>query len=144
MTRSAAWVWTVGAVLTLGPLSGCATVTGHAEAHYQPAVLETIAGTTSLKVTLTDEAARNLGLETMPVRQGDSFTLVPSAAIIYLTSGQTVVYTSPEPLTYVRADVTVRTDDGTEATLSAGPPVGTLVVTTGAALVYGTEFKVGK
>ena len=66
--------------------------------------------------------------------------VVPYSAVIYGASGDAWVYTSPEPAVFVRRQVTIEDiDDGT-AVLSDGPPVGTQVVTVGAAELYGAEL----
>ena len=66
--------------------------------------------------------------------------IVPYSAVIYGASGDAWVYTSPEPAVFVRRQVTIEDiDDGT-AVLSDGPPVGTQVVTVGAAELYGVEL----
>ena len=47
------------------------------------------------------------------------------------------------PLVYLRAEITIDEITGETAVLSAGPPIGTSVVTTGAAELYGAEIGVG-
>lgn len=69
--------------------------------------------------------------------------LVPESAIIFDPQGDTWVYTNPEPLVFVRHQVSLQYIDQEMAILSEGPPAGTLVVTVGAPLLLGTEFKVG-
>lgn len=99
------------------------------------------------RVILTAEAFKRLGIETVPVRnmpaQGTQSIeeAVPYSAILYGTNGETWVYTNPEPLTFVRAVITIDSINGDLALLSAGPPVGTMVVTVGATELYGTEFE---
>jgi hypothetical protein len=121
-----------------------------------PAKLEAVAGTSVKKVTLTQQAARRIGIETVaiaPAFGGGTTapagvaTVVPYSAVLYTPDGSTWVYTVPQPLTYVREKVTVAAvggRNGTEATLSAGPPVGTTVVTVGVIELYGAEHGVGK
>jgi len=69
--------------------------------------------------------------------------VVPYSAVLYDAYGQTSMYTSPQPLTYVRHPVTIDYVEDDVAVLSDGPPVDTEVVTVGAAELYGTEFEVG-
>ncbi|MDX6378281.1 MAG: hypothetical protein QOE98_2584, partial [Gaiellaceae bacterium] len=88
-------------------------------------------------------AAERLGIETALVVGAGRGTVVPYAAVIYDPDGKTWVYTSPQPLEFLRAPVEVARIDGTLVYLSQGPPEGTSVVTTGGAEVYGTEFEVG-
>ncbi len=75
---------------------------------------------------------------------GTQRSVAPYAAVIYGLQGDTWLYTNPEPMTYVREPVTIDYIDGELAVLAEGPPAGTVVVTAGAAELYGTEFGVGK
>jgi hypothetical protein len=75
---------------------------------------------------------------------GTQRPVAPYAAVIYGLQGDTWLYTNPEPLTFVREPVTIDYIDGDLAILAEGPPAGTVVVTAGAAELYGTEFGVGK
>jgi hypothetical protein len=74
---------------------------------------------------------------------GSGRTVVPYAAVIYDAHGDTWVYTSPSPLVFVRHRIEIDHIEGDRAVLRSGPPVGTTVVTAGAAELLGTEFKVG-
>lgn len=65
---------------------------------------------------------------------------IPYAALIYDAAGNTWVYTSPEPRTYIRAAVNVNRITGDAVELNAGPSAGTAVVTVGAAELFGAEF----
>jgi hypothetical protein len=67
---------------------------------------------------------------------------VPYPAILYDDAGATWVYTSPEPLVFVRAKVTVDYVDGETAVLTDGPPAGMRVVTVGVSELFGTEVGV--
>jgi hypothetical protein len=128
-------------LLATAPATGCtevesAAVEGYEPAHVQPAKRG------FPHVTFTAEGARRTALETALVRRVGARTAVPSAALIYDAAGRTYVYTTPEPLTFVRARVTVADVAGTRALLADGPPPGTAVVTTGAAEVYGAELEI--
>ena len=70
--------------------------------------------------------------------------IVPYSAIIYDANGNTFVYISPEPLTFIRSAISVDYIEGDRAVLFDGPPTGTAVVTVGAAELYGTETGIGK
>ncbi len=113
-----------------------------------PARVERMGETDLNRVILTAQAAKRLGIETVPVRdtqvQGKLRKVVPYAAVFYDLNGKTWVYTNPEPLTYVRASISVDYIDGDLAVLSKGPPSGTEVVTVGSPELYGTEFGVGQ
>lgn len=97
-------------------------------------------------VTLIEKAAERLGIETVAVaeandvREGSSGSLaVPYGAILYDAKGSSFVYTVAGPLSYVRAPITVEYVEGDQAILSAGPSVGTQVVSVGVAELYGAE-----
>jgi hypothetical protein len=100
--------------------------------------------TSGLKtLTLSEKAAERLGVESAEVAGAGSAMTVPYAAIVYDAAGKTWTYVTEEPLVYKRAEITVDQIDGDVARLSAGPPAGTQVVTTGAAELYGAEIGVG-
>jgi hypothetical protein len=133
------------AVLVLAslPLSACSEVETETETGYEPAKLEPVKGNDGLKrVTFTAEGAKRTGLKTAPVRRSGKHKVVPYAALIYGPEGNTYLYTSPEPLSFVREEIEVDRIEGDRALLSNGPPAGTEVVTVGAAEVYGTELEV--
>ena len=136
LAASAVWIAVLG--------SGCAHV---AEADPPegdaPAEVTAIPGEQDLaEVTLTEEAARNLGIRTEPVRKVPEGLAVPSSAVQYLPEGDAFVYTSPERFAYLRVGVVVLRDSGPTTTLSEGPEPGTRVVSVGAAQIYGTEFEI--
>ena len=120
---------------------------GSADASEGPSVVEPLDGSGLARVRLTERAAERIGLQTTPVREtaaggGNMQTVVPYSALLYDTDGRTWVYTSPEPLAFVRAPVEVERVEGSRAFLSDGPPAGTAVVSVGAALLLGTELGV--
>ena len=113
----------------------------------QPATVEDIPGSPVRRVVLTALAAQRLDVQTQPVAAapgGGPLTAVPVRALVYDPAGRSWVYTNPQPLVYVRHRLTVDAIQGDTATLSEGPPVGTTVVTVGAAELYGTEVGVGE
>jgi hypothetical protein len=123
--------------------SGCAAVKDEdTHSDYEPAVLEPIKGSDVKRVVLTAEGARRIGLQTAPIRRDGARRVMPLAAVLYDEEGAPFTYTSPARLTFVRAKLAIANVAHGRAVLSAGPPVGTAVVTTGAAEVYGTEFEV--
>jgi len=154
--------WMVAALIaaSLG-LAGCdgtaSSTTGSGKV--SPAKVEAIPGQAVKKVMLTEQAAKRIGVVTVAVAAapasllprgstpGPSTTTVPYSAVVYDPNGKTWVYTVPEPLTYVREEVVVVTvggPQGTDAVLSAGPPVGTTVVKTAVIELYGAELGIGK
>ena len=71
------------------------------------------------------------------------FPVVPYSSVIYDLDGATWVYTSPEPLTYVRHLITVSYIEGDRAVLLSAPPNGTEVVAVGVAELFGVEAGIG-
>jgi hypothetical protein len=128
-------------------LVSCAAQTQE-DAGKPPARVEAVAGADLNRVILTEQAAKRLGIETTPVQDaqvgGKLRKIVPYAAVFYDLKGVTWVYTNPEPLTYIRARITIDSIEGEHAVLSEGPPGGTIVVTVGSPELYGAEFGVGQ
>ena len=116
---------------------------GHA-AHYEL----TAVGDGLNLVALTPEAAERLLLETAPVTEeavdGQSRLAVPYAALIYDNGGGTWVYVEPEPLTFLRTEVSVDYIEGDTVFLHDGPEPGSEVAVTSVAELYGTDTGVGK
>ena len=133
----------LGLVLAAVPLAGCAEVESTAESTYEPARLETVAGSDAKRVVFTAEGARRVGLRTSEVRRTRGGTELPQSALLYGPDGDVFVYTNPRGRSYLRRPVEVERVVGERALLSRGPRPGTRVVTVGAAEVYGTEFEVG-
>jgi hypothetical protein len=94
-------------------------------------------------LTLSEKAAQRLGVETAAVAGTGSRLTIPYAAVVYDAEGKTWTYVNQEPLVYKRAEIAVDRIDGDIARLTTGPSSGTLVVTTGAAELYGAEIGVG-
>jgi hypothetical protein len=148
-------------VLVLAGLSPAACHRGPStQAKIKPAHVERVEGTGLSRVILTARAAERLNITTVPVREvqptrsgsvhevqmaqsGVRRKVVPYAAVLYDTHGDTWVYTSPEPLVFVRHRITIDRIAGDLAILADGPPAGTAVVTVGAAELFGTEFEIG-
>ena len=108
-----------------------------------PITIERLEGKDPTRATLTEEAAKRLDIQTAKVSEaqinGVQRTVVPYAAVIYDTQGNTWVYLNPEPLTYVRHPISVEDIQGDQAILTDAPPVGSAVVTVGVAELYGAE-----
>ena len=123
--------------------AGCSEVETEPSTGYEPSKLEPIRGGGDLqRVSFTAEGARRVGLRTASVRRDSGRRVVPYSALLYDPAGTTYVYTSPRPLVYMRTEVRVKRIEGDRVLLSEGPPVGTEIVTVGAAEVYGTELEV--
>ncbi len=81
---------------------------------------------------------------TLSLRGSEEGLVVPWSAILFDTYGGTWLYENSAPQLFVRRRVEVRHVVGSDAVLSRGPAVGTKVVATGAAELFGTEFGSGK
>ena len=137
------------ALVTVGLLlSACSKSQNTLEIEH-PAVIEQIEGSDLSKVTLTERAIQRLDLKTEQVlemkveRTSSMRKVVPYSSLIYDPQGQTWVYTSPQPETFIRHKVDVDYIEGNLAVLNEGPPTGTVVASIGVAELYGAEFKVG-
>ena len=140
--------WALALLITMGLSSAACAKTSHTEeAAAEPARVEKIQGTDLNKLTLEKKAVDRLGIATATVDNlappvaGQS--VVPYSALIYDANGQASVYTNPAPLEYVRAPVNVVIVIGNNAVLSQGPPLGTPVVTVGAAELFGIDSGIG-
>ena len=65
--------------------------------------------------------------------------ITPYSSLYYDGKGAAWVYVQTKPLVYERQPVEVERIVGDQVVLKDGPPVGTDVVTVGAALLYGAE-----
>jgi hypothetical protein len=154
MRQSSQWIAAILITAVLG-LSGC-TQSSEATPSDEsgPARVVSMDGTGVKRLTLTQQAADRLAIQTVTAREskvtlprgGKSATrkVIPYAAVLYDVNGDTWVYTMPEPLTFVRHRVAIDYIEGDRAVLSDGPPSGTAIVTVGGAELYGTEFGVGE
>lgn len=108
-----------------------------------PAKIEHLEGAEPARVTLTEKAVKRLDITTEAVRdmeiEGKSRKVIPYAAVLYDTEGDTWTYTSLLPGVFIRHHVTVDHIVGDQAVLVDGPASGTRVVTVGAAELYGSE-----
>jgi len=117
----------------------------------EPAVLEKVEGSEFNRVTLTERAAERIDIKTEHVSEaetdGGPKMIVPYSAVIYGLNGETWAYIrnpGAGSLTFMRTPITVDHIEGGLAYLTDGPPVGTEIVTVGAALLYGADTGVGK
>jgi hypothetical protein len=131
-------------VAVLG-LSACSDAKSDSSEKPAPASLEEVAEGEIGRITLTEDAARRLDIQTAEVAAGAGSGLqVPFDAVIYQPDGTTWVYASPETLVFKREPIDVERIDGDVAVVRSGPAAGTPVVTVGAAELWGFEFGVGK
>jgi hypothetical protein len=116
------------------------------------AQVEPIAGTKVSRVTLTPKAAERIDVKTSLVQEGTVTRAgstamrksVPYASVLYDASSTAWVYTSPEPLVFVRQPIAIEYIEGDRAVLSDGPAAGTAIVTAGASELFGTEFEAAR
>jgi hypothetical protein len=107
-------------------------------------VLEPIDGSDIKKLTLTEETADRIGVETADAQTDpNGRTSVPVSAVLYDPDGATWVYTSPEEHVYIRAQIKIATIKAGVAELSDGLAPETKVVTVGVSELFGTENGVG-
>lgn len=135
----------LAATLVLTGCSGSSEVLG--EASDEAAQVVTVEGSEVSRITLTQEASDRLAVHTEPVRDGvgrgnaapAALRQVPASAVLYDAQGRTWTYVRLEALTFERVPVTVERFQGDVAYLSAGPEVGTPVVTVAAPELLGVE-----
>lgn len=80
----------------------------------------------------------------LPLQSSDARLVVPKAAVLFDAFGGTWVYEARAGGVFVRQRIALADFIGDSAVLQRGPAVGTRLVTTGAAELFGTEFGVGK
>jgi RND family efflux transporter MFP subunit len=80
----------------------------------------------------------------VPLRESETGLVVPWSAVVHDLQGGAWVYVVAGERRYARHRIEVRFVTGSVAALSSGPAPGSLVVTVGAAELFGTEFGVGK
>jgi hypothetical protein len=135
-------VWRTALIAAWLPLVACGRNQASEESTAKAVKVEPVAGDIN-RLTLTEDAARRLDIQTVAVRRsainGVMRKVVPYAAILYDAEGQAWTYTNPEPFIYIRARVTVESVTGDLAVLSTGPNPGESVVTVGAAELFGSE-----
>jgi hypothetical protein len=120
-------------------LSACGPKSATTE-KINPATLEEIEGSELKRVILTEKAAERIDVQTVSV----GGNVIPYAAVIYDTEGNTWIYTNPEPLTFVRQSIVIDHIEGEEAFLSQGLESNVPVVTLGVSELYGAETGVSK
>jgi hypothetical protein len=140
MERARRWA-ALAPVCLLLALTGCRDLTTEEEeGGYEPVVVEPIEGNDVSRVTLTEDAARRIRLETSTATERRNEVVVPASAVWVDVQGDAWVYTEPEPLVFVRAHVVVdRYEDGV-AYLDEGLAAGVEVASVGVPQLIGSEF----
>jgi hypothetical protein len=142
-------LWLAAGLLTVGlQFTACRLDVEQQETEHAVEV-EAIEGLDVNRITMTAKALERIDLRTDKVREQEMSrgasprTVVPHSALIYDPKGQTWVYTSPEPRTFIKHRVDVDYVEGDLAVLNDGPPAGTVVVSRATAEVYGADSGVG-
>ena len=141
--------WLAAGLMIVGLSTAACHQVARSHADESPAKVERVQGSELGRVTLTERAIQRIGLETDQVREqrgsrsASPRLIVPYASLIYDPRGETWVYISPQPRTFVRFKVVVDYIEGSIVVLKAGPPAGTVVASVGVAELYGTETGVG-
>ena len=140
-TRSFAIVLMIASVL----LAACGQQEAEAAPDTAAVAMTEIEGSELQRLTLSESAASRLGIETAAVTEDaeSGRLLIPYSALLYDPSGASWTYTNPEGLVFIREQVEVDLIEGDFARLTAGPDVDTMVVSVGAAELYGAETGVG-
>jgi hypothetical protein len=146
--HSKRWIAILGLLIAVPQLSACTQTSAEATGGAEPAKVEHVEGSSDVsRLTLTAKAAERLGIQTAQVREqkvaGKQRKVIPYGALLYDSKGDTYVYVTAQPLTYVREPVTVDYIGAGSVVLTDGPAAGTVVVSVGAAELYGTETGVG-
>lgn len=130
-----------GCVALVMSLTSCAEIESTTDEGYQPASLSEPDEAGVRVVELTELAGDRIDLESARVQAEDGQKAVPYAALIYDGKGGAWVYEVVGKHTYRRAKITVARTQGGKVFLTAGPAVGTEVVTQGSTQVYGAEVE---
>lgn len=81
---------------------------------------------------------------TLSLKGSTESLTVPWSAVVYDINGGAWVYENTAPQQFVRRRVEIARVANSQAVLARGPAVGTKIVTTGVAELFGTEFSTGK
>jgi hypothetical protein len=144
MKRQLRHRWLVVALVVLPLLLTACGSDGTTEEAAGPALVEEVAGSDLMRITLTPEAAKRLDIQTVAVEENGSTTVIPYSAVYYAPTGETWAYVSTKPLTFVREAIVVEDIEGDRAILSDGPAAGTQVATVGVAELFGAESGLGQ
>lgn len=109
-----------------------------------PATVQYPNGSDVALLTLRPSAIKRLDLRTVAVTSqrvdGKARLVVPYAAVIYDSEGETWLYAASNPRTFRRQSITIDRIAGERVILSAGPAAGTKIATVGAQELWGAEL----
>lgn len=144
MHPTSTWAATLSTLLGVLLLSACgAALDDSYVIENDPGKADPIAGSDLSRVSVTEQAAERLGIETDQVARAPGGSVVPSTAVFVDAEGVWWVYTTEEPNVFVRHEVEIARQDAGRAFLSSGPAPQTSVVTVGVAELYGIETEIG-
>ena len=89
-------------------------------------------------------AGERIAVEIPTLESQSESLVIPFSAVLCDIYGGQWVYEQSAEHTYLRRRIQVTRLSGSEAILTSGPPVGSKIVTDGAAELFGTEFMTGK
>jgi hypothetical protein len=105
-----------------------------------PASVQHLNGSEEALLTLKKSAIKRLDLQTTAVESAGGKLVVPYAAVIYDSGGDTWLYVAGNPRSFKRVHVTIDRIANGRVIMSAGPKAGTKVATVGAQELWGTEL----
>ena len=135
--------WVAALALAALSVTACAKTSSVEEESNRGATVDSVPGSDIGAVSLTDVAENRIDLKTAAIAQAADGMQIPYSALLYDPEGKTWAFVKIGDHTFQRQAVTVDHITGDAAFLSAGPKVGTEVVTIGAAELYGVEEGVG-
>ncbi|HEU4912267.1 MAG TPA: hypothetical protein VFV76_10230 [Actinomycetes bacterium] len=139
LTRSARGV-ALAAVTAAVLLSGCSGGEEAAADDYYPSHVEEIPNSEVKHVSITDDAAGRIGLETAEVVQAGDLVSAPYEALLYDGTGKPWLYVVEKPLEFVRHAIAIDRIEGDRVLISEGVRAGDQVATVGSTEIYGTEL----
>ncbi len=96
-----------------------------------------------MRIILTQDAASRIDLRTATVEQDGDAVVVPDSALMWDGGGTAIVYEEVDDLTYSPVTVELDHQNDGRAWLVSGPEAGAVVVSLGAAELYGVQHGIG-
>jgi hypothetical protein len=150
-------IWTIAVMLLATGLLMSANVASfgeESEVESDEAVqVEDTPGTDAKTLIFTEAAMSHIDIQTAPVKEIDTShkgkdfgrrLAVPHSAVIYDAEGESWVYVSSAPDTFLRKRVAIDFMDEDHIFLTTGVTAGEYVVTVGVPELRGAEFGVGE
>ena len=135
--------WLAAVALAALSVTACAKTGGEEEETNRGATLDSVPGSDTGAVTLTDIAEQRIDLKTVAIEQAANGMQIPYAALLYDPEGSTWAFVKIGDHTFQRQPVAVDHIAGDTVFLTDGPKAGSEVVVIGAAELYGVEVGVG-